>query len=262
MTAKRTISGLAASLACLALSGCGAIGHGFFSPAGPIADAERHYFLVVCLILVFVIAPVLILTPLVAWHYRLANTKSAYRPQWGFYWPLEGLIWIPPTAIVVGLAVLLWRDTHRLDPYRALPSTTAALEVQVVALDWKWLFIYPDQHVATVNELVIPAGQPVHFSLTSGTVMQALLMPRLASQIYAMAGMTTQLNFAADRPGDYWGENTQFSGAGFQNQKFDSIGTNARGVSAVACQHKGAAEPARYFRLPGALGSLRLCRIR
>jgi cytochrome o ubiquinol oxidase subunit 2 len=220
MIRKGTILRLATSLCCLTLSGCDAIGHGFLSPAGPIADAERHYFLVVCLILVFVIAPVLILTPIIAWHYRLNNTHSAYRPQWGFNWPLEGLIWIPPTAIVVGLAVLLWRDTHRLDPYRPLPSTTAALEVQVVALDWKWLFIYPDQHVATVNELVIPAGQPVHLRLTSGTVMQALLMPRLASQIYAMAGMTTQLNFAADRPGDYWGENTQFNGVGFQNQKF------------------------------------------
>ncbi len=90
--------------------------------------------------------------------------------------------------------------------------------MQIVALDWKWLFIYPDQHVATVNELVIPAGLPVHFSLTSGTVMQSLLMPRLASQIYAMAGMTTQLNFAADQPGDYWGENTQFSGMGFKTK--------------------------------------------
>ncbi len=108
MIAKGTCRRLAASLTCLALSSCDAIGHGFLFPGGPIANAEHHYFLIVCLILVFVIAPVLILTPLIAWHYRLANTRTAYRPQWGFSWSLEGLIWIPPTAIVVGLAVLLW----------------------------------------------------------------------------------------------------------------------------------------------------------
>ncbi len=202
------------------LSGCGVLGHGFLSPAGPIAAAERHYFLIVCLIMLFVVGPVLILTPLIAWHYRLGNTKRAYRPQWGFSWPLEGLIWIPPIGIVVGLAVFPWQTAHRLDPYQRIASSKPTLQVQVVALDWKWLFIYPDQNVATVNELVIPAGQPVHLMLTSGTVMQSLLMPRLAGQIYAMFGMKTQLNFAADRPGDYWGENTQFNGAGFQNQKF------------------------------------------
>jgi cytochrome o ubiquinol oxidase subunit II len=151
MIVKRTCWRLTAPVACLALGGCDTIGRRFLSPAGPIAAAERHYFLIVCLVLVFVIAPVIILTPLVAWHYRLANTHSAYRPQWGFSWSLEGLIWIPPTAIVIGLAVLLWNYTHRLDPYRPLLSEKPALNVQVVALDWKWLFIYPDQHVATVK---------------------------------------------------------------------------------------------------------------
>ena len=169
--------------------------------------------------MLFVIGPVLLLVPLFAWHYRLSNTRSAYRPQWAFSWPLEGLIWIPPIIIVVVLAVFLWRDTHRLDPYKSLPGQ--AIEIQAVALDWKWLFIYPDQGVATVNHLVIPAGQPVHLSLTSATVMQSLLMPRLAGQIYAMAGMRTQLNFAANAPGAFWGENAQFNGMGFQNEKFD-----------------------------------------
>ncbi len=169
--------------------------------------------------MLFVIGPILLLVPLFAWHYRLSNTRSAYRPQWAFSWSLEGLIWIPPSIIVVVLAVFLWRDTHRLNPYRSLPGQ--AIEIQAVALDWKWLFIYPAPGVATVNRLVIPAGQPVHLSLTSGTVMQSLLMPRLAGQIYAMAGMRTQLNFAADAPGTFWGENAQFNGMGFQYQKFD-----------------------------------------
>ena len=107
--------------------------------------------MIVCVIMLFVIGPVLLLTPVFAWHYRLANTKSAYRPQWSFNWSLEGLIWIPPTIIVIGLAVFLWRDTHELDPYRPLQSALPPTEVQAVALDWKWLFIYPDQKIGTIN---------------------------------------------------------------------------------------------------------------
>ena len=211
---------LTAAAACLAVSGCGAIEHGFMSPEGPVASETRYYFLMVCLIMLLVIGPVLILTPLIAWHYRLANTRAAYRPEWGFNWSLEGLIWIPPSVIVAILGWFLWTDTHNLDPYRPIASSKPTIEVQVVALDWKWLFIYPEQHIATVDQLVIPAGQPVHFSLTSGTVMQSMILPNLVGQIYAMAGMKTQLNFLADHPGEYWGENTQFNGFGFQNQKF------------------------------------------
>jgi cytochrome o ubiquinol oxidase subunit 2 len=203
---------------CCVLAGCDALHRGFLSPAGPVAAATRHEFLFVCVVMLFVIGPVLLLAPLFAWHYRLSNTRSAYRPEWAFSWPLEGLIWVPPSLIVVGLAVFLWRDTHRLDPYKPLPGQP--IDIQVVALDWKFLFIYPAQGVATVNRLVIPAGQPVHLSLTSATVMQSILMPRLAGQIYAMAGMRTQLNLAANAPGSFRGENVQFNGMGFQNQKF------------------------------------------
>ena len=206
--------------AVLPLAGCTPFHHGFLAAAGPVADQQRHLFLIVCFVMLFVIGPVLLLTPLFAWHYRLANTKSAYRPQWGFSWSLEGFIWLPPIGIVVVLAVFLWRYTHALDPYRPLPSAVPSTEVQAVALDWKWLFIYPDKGIATVDELVFPADRPVHLTLTSGTVMQALLFPRLAGQIAVMAGMATQLNIAADRPGTYEGENTQFSGKGFQREHF------------------------------------------
>ena len=212
------VSRAAAALFCVSLAGCAVLGRGFLSPAGPVAAATRHEFLFVCFAMLFVIGPVLLLTPLIAWHYRLSNTRSAYRPQWAFSWPLEGLIWIPPSLIVVGLAVFLWRDTQHLDPYKKLPGQP--IEIQAVALDWKFLFIYPDQGVATVNRLVIPAGQPVHLSLTSATVMQSVLMPRLAGQIYAMPGMRTQLNIAVNAPGAFLGENVQFNGMGFQNQKF------------------------------------------
>jgi cytochrome o ubiquinol oxidase subunit 2 len=220
---------MAVALPCLLLTGCDVLDRGFLSPAGPIASAIRQEFLLVALILLFVIGPVLLLVPLFAWHYRLSNTHSAYRPHWVFSWPLEGLIWIPPTLIVVGLSILLWRNTHQLDPYKPLPGQP--IEIEVVAMDWKWLFIYPAQGVATVNRLFVPAGQPVHLSLTSATVMQSFLMPRLAGQIYAMSGMRTQLNFAADAPGVFLGENTQFNGMGFQNQKFDVVSLDAKGFA-------------------------------
>jgi cytochrome o ubiquinol oxidase subunit 2 len=216
-------------LPCLLAGGCTALHHGFLFPAGPIAAQTRHEFLIVCLVMLFVIAPVLLLAPLFAWHYRLSNTRSAYRPNWSFNWPLEGLIWLPPALIVVGLSVYLWRQTHVLDPYRALPGQP--VEIQAVALDWKWLFIYPARNAATVNRLVIPAGRPVHLTLTSGTVMQSILIPRLAGQIYAMAGMRTQLNFAAAAPGSFWGRNMQFNGAGFQNQIFDVEALDAAGFA-------------------------------
>jgi cytochrome o ubiquinol oxidase subunit 2 len=207
----------------LPLSGCVALKLGVVGHAGPIADAEWHLYLIVGAVLVFVAGPVLLLTPIIAWHYRLSNTHSAFRPNWDFSWPLEGLIWLPPAAIVIGLAFVVWHYTHALDPYRRIPAAQPALEIQAVSFDWKWLFIYPDEHIATLNQLDIPVGRPVHISLTSGTVMQSLLIPQLAGQIYAMPGMTTQLNLAADRAGVYRGENTQFNGQGFQNEKFDVV---------------------------------------
>jgi cytochrome o ubiquinol oxidase subunit 2 len=118
------------------------------------------------------------------------------------------------------LSVILWHATHRLDPYRAIAAPVAPLDVQVVALDWKWLFLYPDQHIATVNAIVVPAGRPLRLHLTSATVMQAFMVPQLGGQIYAMAGMTTQLNLLASRPGVSIGQNTQYNGDGFPKQRF------------------------------------------
>ncbi|MBA2935194.1 cytochrome ubiquinol oxidase subunit II [Sphingomonas sp. CGMCC 1.13654] len=205
------------------LGGCSVLKLGVVNHAGPVAASQWHLYLIVGAVLVFVAGPVLLLVPIIAWHYRLSNKRSAFRPKWDFSWPLEGLIWIPPAGIVIGLGFVLWHYTHKLDPYRRLPSSQPALEVQAVALDWKWLFIYPDAHIATVNRLAIPIGRPIHISLTSGTVMQSLLVPQLAGQIYAMAGMTTQLNLEASRRGVYRGENTQFNGQGFQNEQFDVV---------------------------------------
>lgn len=214
------------AIACLApvlLSGCDVLRLGVVGHAGPVAASQWQLYLIVGAVLVFVAGPVLLLTPIMAWHYRLSNKTSAFRPKWDFSWWIEALIWLPPVGIVIGLAIVLWTYTHALDPYRRIPSAQPPLEIQAVALDWKWLFIYPDVRIATVNELDIPVGRPIHITLTSGTVMQSLMVPQLAGQIYAMAGMTTQLNFAASRPGVFRGENTQFNGVGFQNQKFAVI---------------------------------------
>jgi cytochrome o ubiquinol oxidase subunit II len=210
----------AAIILPLALSACGLVDRGFLAARGPIAAEDRLIFIITLLAMMLVFVPIALGTPLVAWYYRLANRKASYRPKWSFSWILEFFIWVPPTLIVVGLAVMLWRETQRLDPYRQIAAAEPPLAVQVVGFDWKWLFIYPDQHIATVNQLVVPADRPVSMSLTSDTVMQSLLIPQLAGQIYAMAGMRTRLNFEADAPGRFLGENTQFNGMGFQNQNF------------------------------------------
>ena len=225
---------------------------GAMNAAGPIAEAQRNLSYIVALVLIFVGGPVLLLTPIIAWHYRRSNTQSAFRPKWNFAWPLEFLIWIPPTAIVVGLGLLLWESTHRLDPYRAIEPSRSPVIIQAVALDWKWLFIYPDAHIATLNRMPIPAGRPIRIELTSGTVMQSLFVPRLAGQVYTMAGMRTELNLAASRPGVYRGENTQYNGEGFARQKFDVVALPPEDYQRWARRMQAQARPfdaAAYDRL-------------
>ncbi|MHA0328562.1 cytochrome ubiquinol oxidase subunit II [Sphingomonas melonis] len=226
----------------LASSGCAALSHGFANAAGPVAADQRHLFVVLACVLVFVAGPVLLLVPLFAWHYRLSNTRHAYRPNWSFSWPVEALIWIPPTAIVIGLAVLLWHHTIRDDPYRPLPGGPP-VEVQAIALDWKWVFLYPRQGVASVDRLTIPVGRPVRIRLTSGTVMQSLMIPQLAGQVYAMAGMTTQLHIMASRPGTFRGANTQYNGDGFAHQRFDVVALPAGAFDRWLTQARAADRP-------------------
>lgn len=240
---SRAVALLTAAAMPMLLGGCAALRLGIVNHAGPVAAGEWHVYLILAAVLIFVAGPVLLLVPLIAWHYRISNKSNAYRPNWGFSWPLEILVWVPPIGIVIGLSFLLWNATHRLDPYRPLASSQPPLEVQAVALDWKWLFIYPDEGVASVNRLVIPVGRPVHLSLTSGTVMQSMLIPQLAGQIYAMAGMRTQLNLAASRAGAFHGENTQYNGKGFQDQKFDVIATNAAAYAQWLARVRASALP-------------------
>ena len=170
--------------------------------------------------MLIVVLPVYLLTIGFAWRYRAANRSARYAPDWAYSPRIDAVIWAVPTLIVVALGTLVWVYTHRLDPYRPLQGDGPPLVIQAVAMDWKWLFIYPDEKIAAVNELVIPSGRPVTIALTSDTVMNAFFVPELAGQIYAMAGMETRLNFRADRDGTYVGRNTQYSGSGFADQSF------------------------------------------
>ena len=206
----------------LLLSGCSAGEPGFLDAKGPVAHAQSELFYYVIGVMLVVIVPVFILTPLLVWKYRRANRKSDYRPKWEFSWLLEIIVWGIPALVVVVLGTKVWIDTHRLDPYRALASAQAPLEVQVVGLDWKWLFIYPQQHIATVNQLVFPVDRPLQLKLTSDTVMQSFMIPQLGGQIYAMAGMRTELYLMADQPGHYIAQNTQYNGDGFAKQRFQA----------------------------------------
>ncbi|QIB34638.1 COX aromatic rich motif-containing protein [Ancylobacter pratisalsi] len=167
--------------------------------------------------MLIVIVPMFVALPIVLFRYRRGG-KGTYRPNWEFSWGLEMLIWGIPVALMVILGTALWKHTLKFDPYRALGPEP--LVVEVVALDWKFLFLYPEQGVATLDLLALPEGRPVTLKLTSGTVMQSFMIPRLAGQIYAMGGMQTQLNLLADASGDFTGRNTQYNGLGFATQSF------------------------------------------
>jgi cytochrome o ubiquinol oxidase subunit 2 len=190
-------------------------------PAGPVALAERDVLFRAFLIMMIVVIPVFVLTFWFAWRYRASNPHGRYQRDWNSGL-VDAITWTVPALIVISVAVHVWIYTHRLDPYRPLPGP-APLEVQVVAQDWKWLFIYPEQGVAAVNELAFPADRPLALTITSDTVMNSFFVPALGGQIYAMAGMRTRLHLAADAPGRFVGRNTQYSGDGFADQSFAAV---------------------------------------
>ena len=168
-----------------------------------------------------IVVPTILATLAAAWWYRSSNTRAQYLPDFEYSGQLEVIVWAIPLLTIMLLGGVAWVGSHDLDPAVPLVSTEEPLDVQVVSLDWKWLFIYPDQHVASVNRLVIPAGTPIRFSLTSGSVMTAFFVPQLGSMIYTMNRMRTQLNLAADQPGTFHGLATQISGDGFADMHFE-----------------------------------------
>ncbi len=167
-----------------------------------------------------VVVPVIILTLAFAWWYRASNPRASYRPDWAYSGQIELVVWSIPAMVVILLAGVAWIGSHQLDPRAPLDSKVKPLRIEVVSLDWKWLFIYPDQNIATVNQIFVPVGTPLELSLTSASVMNAFFVPQLGTQIYTMPGMTTHLFLQADRAGDYPGLSSHFSGDGFSDMRF------------------------------------------
>ncbi|HJU23298.1 MAG TPA: ubiquinol oxidase subunit II [Casimicrobiaceae bacterium] len=207
---------MSASLALL-VAGCS---HGVMDPQGPVGAANRQITLNALTVMLVIVVPTIVAALVFAWWFRESNPRARRLPHWAYSGRIELLVWSMPLLVVIFLGGIIWIGAYRLDPYRPIASSTKPLDVQVVSLDWKWLFIYPDQGVAAVNELVVPVGVPVHFSLTSASVMNAFFVPQLGSMIATMNGMVTQLHLQADHPGAYYGESTQFSGDGFSGMNF------------------------------------------
>jgi cytochrome o ubiquinol oxidase subunit 2 len=193
---------------------------GILDPQGPVAAANSQILLNALVIMLVIVVPTALATFAFAWWFRASNTRAVYLPTWAYSGRLELIVWGIPLLVVLFLSGVTWIGSHDLDPARPLASEGKPVEVQVVSLDWKWLFIYPEQGVASINEMALPVGRPAHFSLTSATVMNSFFVPQLGSMIATMNGMVTQLHLKADRPGDYYGQSAQFSGSGFSDMHF------------------------------------------
>ncbi len=208
------------ALVLIGAAALGACSQGVLDPQGPIASAQRLLLINSTAIMLVVVVPVIIATLVFAWWYRASNTRASRSMDESYEGRLEFVVWSIPALTVILLGGVIWIGSHQLDPRAPIPGESHPLRVDVVALDWKWLFIYPDQGVAAVNQLVIPAGTPVEFRLTSATVMNSFFVPQLGSQIYTMGGMTTHLSLLADKPGEYPGFSANFSGDGFSEMRF------------------------------------------
>ena len=206
--------------ACAAVSLASCQQAGVLDPQGPVASAERLLLINSTAIMLVVVVPVILATLGFAWWYRSSNPRALRRPDVDYEGRIEFVTWSIPALTVILLSGVIWIGAHELDPRAPIPAKAPPLEVEVVALDWKWLFIYPDQNIATVNELVVPTERPLQFRLTSATVMNSFFIPQLGSQIYTMGGVITHLNLLADRPGEYPGISAMFSGDGFSGMHF------------------------------------------
>jgi cytochrome o ubiquinol oxidase subunit 2 len=232
--------------AALALSGCDLV---VMNPAGDVARQQADLILWSTALMLLIIIPVMALTVLFAWKYRATNKDAEYAPDWDHSTGLELVIWAAPLMIIIALGALTWVSTHLLDPYRPLGRVAPAkplaandrpLEIQVVSLDWKWLFIYPEQGVATVNELVLPLNRQVRFRMTSSSVMNTFWVPAMAGMIYTMPGMETKLHAVLDKPGRYEGRSGNYSGAGFSGMTFWTYAVDDAGFTRWASQARAA----------------------
>ena len=236
-----------ALLPLLLLSACNTV---VMNPSGDIAKQQANLIVVSTALMLLIIVPVIALIIIFAWRYRKGNVNATYKPEWDHSTRLELVIWGAPLLIIIALGLITWISTHLLDPYRPLhrldanrpiAANTKVLEVEVVALDWKWLFIYPELGIATVNELAAPVDVPVRFKITASTVMNSFYIPAMAGQIYAMPSMQTTLHGVINKPGVYDGFSANYSGAGFSNMRFKFHGMDQAGFDAWVAKVKGGA---------------------
>ena len=209
--------GVALSVLPASLAGCSG---GILEPHGPIGTANRLILFNALEIMAAIVIPTIVAALAFAWWFRESNTRARYQPHWAYSGRIELIVWSIPLLVICFLGGVIYIGSHDLDPAQPIASQDKPLEVQVVSLDWKWLFIYPGQGVASVNQLFVPVGTPIHFNLTSASVMNAFFVPQLGSMIYTMNGMVTQLHLQADHAGNYNGLSAQFSGDGFPDMAF------------------------------------------
>ncbi len=195
-------------------------------PAGVVAEKQRNLLIFATLLSLLVILPVYALTIFIAWKYRASNTSARYDPTWSHNTTLESIWWGIPCAIILVLAVVTWNSSHDLDPYKPISSGYRPVKVQVIAMQWKWLFIYPEQQIATVNFLQIPTNTPIEFEITADAPMNSFWIPRLGGQVYAMPGMSTRLHLTAEQAGEYSGLTANISGEGYAKMRFTARATN------------------------------------
>lgn len=213
---------LLTGVAPLLLAGCQG---GILDPKGQIGVDEKNLIVIATLLMLIVVIPVIVMTLFFAWKYREGRTQEIYAPKWSHSNKIELVVWIIPIIIVSILGTITWRSTHHLDPYKPLVHDKEHIVVEVVSLNWKWLFIYPEQGVASINELAFPTDVPVEFKITSDTTMNSFFIPQLGGQIYSMAGMETQLHLIANEAGQYDGYSANYSGEGFTGMQFKAIAT-------------------------------------
>jgi cytochrome o ubiquinol oxidase subunit 2 len=256
--------------ACLILgfgAALGACDRGILDPVGPVGAAEKTILINSTAIMLAIIIPTMVATVAFAWWFRRGNSKAEYRPDWEYSGAIELVVWSIPALTIMLLGGITWIGSHQLEPSVPLKSSAKPLTVEVVSLDWKWLFIYPEQGIATVNQLVVPAGTPVYYKLTSATVWNVFFVPQFGTMIYTMPRMQTRLHLQADRPGTYEGLSAHFSGDGFPgmqfkahvlpSQQFAAWAQGARGSGQALDGHSYAqlAKPSSYVK-PSTYGSV------
>ena len=229
----------------LLTSGCD---RGILTPVGPVGSAEKMILINSTAIMLAIIIPTILATAGIAWWFRAGNKRAKYRPDFEYSGAVELVVWSIPALTIILLGGIAWIGSHDLDPAKPLKSSVPPVRVDVVSLDWKWLFVYPDQGIATVNQLVVPAGTPVSFRLTSATVWNSFFVPQMGSMIYTMPRMTTRLNLQADKPGVYDGLSAHFSGDGFPGMQFKVHAVPPQQFAAwAASAHSGPALNAQSF---------------